>query len=510
MAAMRTVLFLLLACQGNVSLGVRLHADERVELLQTSSELHSKSRSRSKTLQQDAPIQFLIMSSPTYQKVSWTSLSNFKSTEGKALPLIDHGLVEPKGLAYDRKRGFLYVADTGAKRIWQYTILPVMNSQGHGMLTTNGIRVKVLDGHAVEWVTVDDTGNLFYTAPDTNNINKIPNATIDKISTGELQSSVLTILSEKTQEATAMLEAKRHAGNLPHPEYGGLVDKPPAPPHIYSVYEADANPYVSLPASIVADGASLYWTNGQDGQTAGTVVKGEVNPQSQPTPSGPKPFPATPLTNVSDGAFGVAKAHRNLYFTRDGAPGDKGFVSGVVDGSNVSLDVSHHLGRPRGLVWDQDNTVYVADEETGDVFSFPAGAMRADMPLTKAVHMDGAYGLAVLRSDDEGFSANVRLVDSGALSLEEQAQLALSQAGQKSGPIADSVPFQSRTSMAAHEHNKGTMLFKNYLLALCLLSPLGFGALCFSSKQQSPTFEIFAMCATLVWGGLVLLWYFSR
>jgi len=69
------------------------------------------------------PSQFLIISSPTEKKVVWTPLVNFRSSEGRAFVLVDDGLSEPKGIAFDDRRGLLYVADSGAKAIFRYTVI---------------------------------------------------------------------------------------------------------------------------------------------------------------------------------------------------------------------------------------------------------------------------------------------------------------------------------------------------------------------------------------------------
>jgi len=367
------------------------------------SQLADTTRSRGSTRQIApgvAPLQFLIISSPTEKKVAWTTLENFASSDGRAFPLISSGLIEPKGLAIDHKNGFLYIADSGAKMIFRYTLLPV-TSGTKPTLETSGVRLTVSQGHPVEWVTVDDAGNLFYTAPDTNNINKIPASTLEKIGNGLIQPSALQIVSEKTLEVKSML-AKRSPTAAPIE----LTDQPPEPPLIYSMYEANLNPHVSVPASIWADGADLYWTNGQNGKTAGTVVKGEVSPKSQLSKSGPSPFPATSLTNITDGAFGLAKANKFVFFSRNGLVPGTGLVSGLVEGTNLVIDITNRVVRPRGLAWDKDQTMYVADEDLGNIWSFPSGRLTSNMPMTKTVHLPGAFGLAIFSSKDQAYSDN--------------------------------------------------------------------------------------------------------
>lgn len=377
-----------------------------------------------------SPLQFLIVSSPSEKKVVWTTLQNFESSDGRAFALIDSGLDQPKGLAFDHKRGHLYIADSGAQKIFRYTVLADARGKSP-VLTTSGVRLTIIEGHPVEWVTIDENGNLFYTAPDTNNINKIPADVLHKIAKGEYAASSLQIISEKTLEA----EVKTQKA-LPPPSPDALpTDAPPVPPQILSIYEAKLNPHVSKPGAIWADGADLYWTNAVDGKTAGTVVKGLVDPKSNSStlqtkssgnstnstsstgnstslPSSTnstlrEPFPSADLTRVSSGAYGLAKSDKVIFFSRDGTTANTGLVTGLLlSQPDIVIDFVTSIATPRGLVWDKEGTVYVADESMGKVWSFPSGRMMANAPITKTVTMKGAYGLCILNSNDPAFNKN--------------------------------------------------------------------------------------------------------
>jgi len=353
--------------------------------------------------------QFLMTSSPTLKKIVWTTLKNFESSDGRAFSLVDTGLDQPKGLAFDHKRGHLYVADSGAKKIFRYTVLADL-SGSQPALTTSSVRLTIMQGHPVEWVTVDNDGNLFYTAPDTNNINKISHEVMRKIAIGEFAASTLQLVSEKTFEAQKMAagvidlkmkQAQLKTGVVPLP-----TDPPSVKPHIFSVYEAALNPHVSSPASVWADGPDLYWTNQESGTTAGTIVKGEIDPKSVPSTKGPKPFPAVAMTYVSEGAYGLSKTDKMMFFTRNGSIPETGLVSGMLIGTDIVLDFVKSIAQPRGLVWDNKETMYVADQGNGRVWSFPTGRMMSDVPVTKAVSMEGAYGLVLFSSEDPCFVKN--------------------------------------------------------------------------------------------------------
>merc|ERR1719199_1620019 len=164
-----------------------------------------------------------------------------QSSERRTFSLIDTGLTEPRGLAFDHERGFLYIADSGAEKIFRYTVIIEPDDQarahsgGRKLSITHVQLIMAQDCGPVEWVTVDDAGNLFYSAPRTNNINKISTEVMSKLSTGEVQASALVIVPEKSlegNEAASNLMALSSAGDtLP-------TNAPPVEPKILSIYEA--------------------------------------------------------------------------------------------------------------------------------------------------------------------------------------------------------------------------------------------------------------------------------
>jgi len=380
--------------------------------------------------------EFLLISSPAQHKVVWTNLQNFQSSDHRPFALVDSGLDTPKGLAFDHNKGHLYVADSGAKKIFRYTIL-TDSSGTRPTLTTSGVRLTVIEGHPVEELAIDDKGNLFYTAPDTNNINKIEAEVLHRLAKGEYSPSMLEFVSQKKLQAevkakVAVKKKEANSTNSTLPK-----DEPPPDARILSVYEASVNPHVSMPAGIATKGDKLYWTNAAEGKTAGTVVEGKTEPEmvedGEDADSGNatslaqiKPFKATSLTETSSGAYSIAMSEKVVFFTRNktglaegGGESEAGVVSGLLMGSEIILDFVSDLARPRGLVWDKDQTVYVADQSGGHVWSFPVGRMMTHAPLTEAVEMEGAYGLEILSNKDPCFSKNA--VDSdGELSKTEE------------------------------------------------------------------------------------------
>lgn len=358
------------------------------------------------TGQNPSPPHFLIMSSSSTGRVLWTMRQDMDSANAsRVFTLIDQGLKQPRGLAFDQKRGFLYIADSGAQKIFRFMII-IDKSQGRPRLTSTHVRLVVVQNCGpVEWVTLDDAGNLFYSAPHTNNINKISAEVVSKLASGEIQASALTIMSEKMFEVQQIAANARKASptndTLPK-------DPPPVLPHIFSMYEAKLNPHVAHPAAICVDGPNLYWTNQGGGATAGTVVKGQVNPKTQATgaKTSPAPFPSEVLTKMGSGARGLAKTREVVFFTRSDTLLGTSVVSGLVLGTTIVLDFLKGLAGARSLVWDKERTMYVADEVNGEVFAFPTGRVMANAPRTLVASVKGAYGLAITSSADPWFNDN--------------------------------------------------------------------------------------------------------
>lgn len=356
------------------------------------------------------PLQFLIVSSPSQKKVVYTQLRNFKTSYGRTWPLIDSGLAEPAGIAFDRDRGHLYVADRGAQRIYRYSILVGEYDDRDGVkqysLKTDGNRLTIIDGHQVDWVTVNANGDVFFSDIGTNSINKITTETMQYLGDGLYTAAQLTVLSEKEQEA---MSASQTATEL-SPDTNAVPTDPPLPAaRMLSMYEGSINPHVSTPAGLVSDGLHLYWTNAANGNTAGSAMRGDANPKSPPMLAGgsdPAPFPTTVLSNTTEVGYGVAKSNTMVFFSGTDytkTPSGAGVVFGVNIDGGPTMNFAEGLSKPRGLCWDGDNTIFVADQDQNAVWSFPVGRMMESAPLTKAVELLDAYGIAMLTAEDAAF-----------------------------------------------------------------------------------------------------------
>lgn len=372
--------------------------------------------------------QFLFVSSPAEKKVCWTELENFKSTEGRVQPLIDSGLEAPNGIALDRINGHLYVADYAAKKIFRYRIKVKTEKESDGTekksMSSDGVRLTVLEGFHPRWLSVDPRGDLIFTNEDANSVNRLPYDTIEKIASGEVLPKNLVTVAEKDLEATsAALTATATA-----------VDEEADPKYeVFSLYEAGTNPHLAVPSGVYTDGVAIYWGNKGSGTEKGSVVEGSVQPTaplSSATTGGI--FETSIIANNTDQVYGVVKTRGALMFADELTR-----VYGVALSGGSVYELTDKVGEPRGLVWDGDNTVYIADQQSGKIWSMPSGRLSEGQPIEEATQLNDAFGLALLTERDEAFKSSAQGQGPGAgrLTLVAAAALALA-AGALAAPEA--------------------------------------------------------------------------
>jgi len=344
------------------------------------------------------PTQFLFVSSPAERKVVYTELRNFKSSTGRTYALVDSGLVEPKGLAFDGKRSFLYIADAGSGRIVRYKVLVQRDQYSGGTsLITDGVQLCIMRGAPVEWVSVDQNGDVYFADTGKRTVNRIPVQVIERIAEG-----LYTCAELQVRPWTAAMQARLRDA-IDDAEAGDDIprDAPTTEPVIFSVFEGAQNPHVSIPGGVVSDTVRLYWTNTVNGGRAGSVVQGQIIPDASAITPNP-PSPSKVLANNTETAYGMTRSNTMVFYTANKT--GSGYVYGV-KGGQVYAFVSN-LIQPRGLVWDGDNTVYVADQVGNKVFSFPSGRLMDDAPLLDTVSMTGAFGLALFSKSDPAFEGS--------------------------------------------------------------------------------------------------------
>jgi sugar lactone lactonase YvrE len=120
----------------------------------------------------------------------------------RVFPLVDGGLMQPKGIAYDKVRADLYVADLDARKIIQYKIKALVDKDTlQKSLTTYGAPTIVVEGTDVRWLTVDEEGNLYWTDQTSNSVNKLSHKIINMLQNRQMLASELKTVSEAQIEA---------------------------------------------------------------------------------------------------------------------------------------------------------------------------------------------------------------------------------------------------------------------------------------------------------------------
>merc|ERR1719160_2124526 len=328
------------------------------------------------------------------KKVCYTSIEDFKATPtGAVSPLIDAGLMSPQGIAVDKVGGFLYVADMDARKIFRYVLVV----KG-GMLMTTGVQMTMVTGKVPRWVTVDMNQNLYYSDPENGVVGKLDFGTMERIAAGEITAEELVSRQEKEEEALAAAEAQADLNKMNVPPTA-----PPEPkPEMMMLYQKGANPHVARPSGIATNGVNVFWGNEMSGTSAGSVVAGETEPIAPAVATSgegqsSQAFTSTVLAVNTNKVFGVTITHNAVVFA-DAARS----VYGVPMTGGPVATFTDQLEAPRGLAWDGDGTVYVADQAGSVVYSFPSGKMAATQ-ISRVVVLHDAFGVALFSSLDDGY-----------------------------------------------------------------------------------------------------------
>merc|ERR1719506_733195 len=323
------------------------------------------------------PQQFLLISSPKEMKVVYSVVTPGQAAGSQVAPVVDSGLLGPQGIAVDRVRGILYIADPPSQKIFSYQ-LRVSNE----LLTSDSKQVTIVEGMEVVWLSVDSHGSLYFTVAMSDEVNAIDREVLSKIQSGDILASALKTESQHAADVARDLAANKllESENLPTP-------KPALKPTIQVIYsKAEGEDSASAPAGIAADGITVYWGNGAAGTTLGALIAGQRHPSEGQA--------VVKLGSNTNTAFGVATSSNAVFYT------DKTqFVYGVKKAGGTPQKMTTALQSPRGLAWDGDGTVFVADQAGSMVYSFPSGRI-APAALSRTTSLHDAFGLAIISKDD--------------------------------------------------------------------------------------------------------------
>merc|ERR1719506_63069 len=304
------------------------------------------------------PQQFLLISSPKEMKVVYSVVTPGQAAGSKVAPIVDSGLLGPQGIAVDRVRGILYIADPPSQKIFSYNLRVT-----DGIMMSDGKQVTIVEGQEVVWVSVDSH-------------------VLSKIQSEEISASALKTESQHAADVAKDLAANKllESENLPTP-------RPVLKPTIKVLYsQAEGEDSASAPAGIAADGIAVYWGNGASGTTLGSLIGGQRQPSEGQA--------VNKIAANTNTAYGVACSSNAVFYT------DKTqFVYGVKKAGGTPEKMTTTLQSPRGLAWDGDGTVFVADQASNMVYSFPSGRL-APASLARTVSLHDAFGLAIVSKDD--------------------------------------------------------------------------------------------------------------
>jgi len=254
---------------------------------------------------------------------------------------MDRGLEEPTGLALDHRAGghaWLYVSDPKVGGLYRYSVTENWRKEpvaGPQMLLKEDLKDKA------HWLALDGYGNLFYT---------------------DAEAGAVSMLSVEDLEATA---AKGRT--------------------LYSVKKMQS---VAGPAGIAVDNLHIYWANLQGDKSSGTLVQALAAKVEKPKV----------LAGETDMYKALAKdiclARDNIFFTGD----TKALFAIKANGSSSSAtEVSHDFKQPRGCVYDEEATVYVADHDGDAIYALPANfkELRTVKRLDKVANMASPNQVAI-------------------------------------------------------------------------------------------------------------------
>lgn len=358
-----------------------------------------KQGSKSRSLREAfIPADMLLISMPMDRKVSYVQLKNFKAEANVVLPLIDGGLGTPYGLAWDAPRSALYVCDETLRMIFRVEVEAFKClRQCKGIpyhLRTRG-KHTVVEGVKAAWADVDSKGNLYFSDQLTDSVNKLSIEFIEEMTADNPKISAKD-LARVPEAVYAGQEAAREAFEDSSTRKATTSKPEPA---IYELYAKTLSATVGTPAGIAVIGNNLYWTNSLGGFSHGSLSMGFTSPHVKPATSEDEDlptFPSTMVTNISGSTYGLALTSNKYVFTDYQG---KVWASSRASKEEV-VPITTELAKPRGIAWDREDTIYVADQGSNNVVSMPAGMSREHAPVSWAVDIQGPFGLAFMSKSD--------------------------------------------------------------------------------------------------------------
>lgn len=306
---------------------------------------------------------FLVMTLPGLRQIGYVALPS-----PTLRMLVISGIVAPGGVAIDQSANRLFVTDSAQQKIFWYQLIAIGDK-----LITDGQQHIAVESVEANWVTVDGSGNLYFSGK----ILVLPPLTAVE---GVWKHPALYVAAGQTVESV----------------------------NLWNSANTGAPAKLAAPSGLTNDNLSVFWGNAQGGLVSGSVVKATTT-----VPSLSPETAVSALAANEDMVHGLCVTPNFLFYSSpDGVFGiNKGKV-GATCADNACVTISADFTDPQGIVWDGDGTIYVADAGKGAVYSFPAGGLQ-DHVLVKVADAPKVTGLALLQLRDFGspsFSALMGLL----------------------------------------------------------------------------------------------------
>jgi hypothetical protein len=269
----------------------------------------------------------------------------------------DQGPASPTAIAIDQENSRLFVSDVPTQKIWWYQLIVLPD----GKLVTDGRQHVAVEGVESKWLAVDGVGNLYFSGKP------LPPPPLPPVQEGIYKHDAIALATGVAINSKEIW-ARSNSGS--------------------------PNPKVWAPTGLATDNFHLFWANGQNGKSHGSLVKAPATP--------PDVQPELSVKAIADNSEEVTSVVLTpttvFYATKDGIYGvAKSKADAACTEANCAL-LSDTLKSPAGMVWDGDGTVYVAeaDHAKGGIYAFPSNGPLGSHHMAKYVDAAGVYDLDML------------------------------------------------------------------------------------------------------------------
>lgn len=289
---------------------------------------------------------YLVASFPNLKQVAYVHLP-----DNVWRPLVIGNVSAPGAVATDSANSRLFVADPPNKAVWWYRL-----ARGpDGLLRVEGEAGAAAQNFVATWMAANGAGDLFF-------VGRRDGAVRDSI----YRQSALKISA------------------------GSKMD----PVEVYSQSNSGSpTPLVWVPSGLAVDAFHVYWGNQESGTEHGSVVQG-------PRREGGSVAQDTQLVSLSkafDEVRGVTVSGTHVFWVApDGVYGmRKGMSSASVGQLTATLAGGEGTWMPKSILFDGDNTLYLADQGSGTLYQLPAQSLETHN-LTKFVDAPNIDSIALI------------------------------------------------------------------------------------------------------------------